>query len=121
MVADIEGAGNFGRIGNSYWETQCKGSHHAPKNSEHFTFFVADVTVKLSGRDQVFQRSTSIRDHPARGEDHNDVLQGESDVSQPSDTLQRKKHQAQLERQVHGRTSFAASGRCGKGAKPDMM
>ena len=46
---------------------------------------VADGTVKLSGRYQAFRRSTSIRDHPARGEDHNDALQGESDESQPLD------------------------------------
>ena len=29
----------------------------------------------------------SIRDHPARSEEHNDVLQAESDGSQPLDTL----------------------------------
>ena len=48
---------------------------------------VADGTVKLSGREQVFRRSKSIRDHPARGEEHKDVLQGESDGSQPLDTM----------------------------------
>ena len=37
-------------------------------------------------KNQVFRRSTSIRDHPARGEEYNDVLQGESDGSQPLDT-----------------------------------
>ena len=40
----------------------------------------------MSGRDQVFRRSTSIQDDSARGEAHNDVLQGESDASQPLDT-----------------------------------
>ena len=54
-----------------------------PKNGEHFIFPIANGTVKLSGRDQVFRRSTSIHDHPARGEEYNDVLQGESDGSQP--------------------------------------
>ena len=31
---------------------------------------------KLSWRDQVFRRSTSNQDHPARREEHNDVLRG---------------------------------------------
>ena len=54
-----------------------------PKNDENFIFPIADGTVKLSGRDRVFRRPTSIRDHPARGEEHKDVHQGESDGSQP--------------------------------------
>ena len=37
-----------------------------PKNGEHFVFPVADGTVKLSGRDQVFRRSTPIQDHPVK-------------------------------------------------------
>ena len=36
---------------------------------------------------RVVRRSTSIRDHHARDEELNNVLQGESDWSQPSDTL----------------------------------
>ena len=40
---------------------------------------------QLAGRDQVFRKSTLMQDHPARGEVHNDVLQGESDGSQLSD------------------------------------
>ena len=47
-----------------------------PKNSDNFKFPVADGTVRLSGRDQVFRKSISIQDHPARDEEHNDVLQG---------------------------------------------
>ena len=39
----------------------------------------------MAGRDQVFRKSTSIQDDLARGEEHNDDLQGESDGSQPSD------------------------------------
>ena len=50
-------------------------------------FPIADGTVKLSGRDQVFRKSTSMKDHLAQGEEHNDVPQGESDGSQSSDTL----------------------------------
>ena len=62
-----------------------------PQNVEKILFPVADGTVKLSGGYQVFRRSSSTRDHPARGEEYNDVLQGESDGSQPSDTLRRTK------------------------------
>ena len=53
------------------------------KNGEHFIFPIADVTDKLSGRDQVFRKSTSFQDYPARGEEHNDDLQEKSDGSQP--------------------------------------
>ena len=31
------------------------------------------------------EKSTLIQEHPARGEQHNDILRGESDGSQPSD------------------------------------
>ena len=55
-------------------------------NGEHVIFLIADGTVQLSGRDKVFRRSTSIQDHPARGEEHNDVLQGGPDGSQSLDT-----------------------------------
>ena len=34
-----------------------------------FIFPVADGTVKLSGRDQVFRRTASIQDRSARGEE----------------------------------------------------
>ena len=44
-----------------------------PKNGENFIFPIADGTVKLSGRDQVFRSITSIQDHPARGGEHNSV------------------------------------------------
>ena len=54
-----------------------------PKSGDNFIFLVADGTVKLAGRDQVFRRSISSQDHLARDEEHNDVLQGESDGSQP--------------------------------------
>ena len=49
-------------------------------------FLVADGIVKLSGGGQVFRKSASIRDYPARGEENNDDLGTESDGSQPSDT-----------------------------------
>ena len=58
-----------------------------PKNSDNFKFPVADGTVRLVWRDQVFRKSISIQDHPARDEEHNDVLQGESDGSPPFNTL----------------------------------
>ena len=54
-----------------------------PKNGQHYIFPIEDGTVKLSGREQVFRRSTSILDYPARVEEHNDDLRGETDGSQP--------------------------------------
>ena len=45
-----------------------------PKHGEHFTCPIADGTVKLSGGDQDLRTSTLIRDHPIRGEDHQDFL-----------------------------------------------
>ena len=51
----------------------------SPKNGEEFIFPFADEAVKLAGCDQ------AIQDDPARGEGHNDVLQGEPDGSLPSD------------------------------------
>ena len=45
------------------------------KNGEHFIFPIEDGTVTLSGRGQVLRTSTSIQDHPASGEEHNDDLQ----------------------------------------------
>ena len=56
-----------------------------PKNGEEFIFSVADGSFKLAGWDQVFRKSASRQEHPARGEEHNDVPQGESDGSQLSD------------------------------------
>ena len=47
---------------------------------------VSMSSVKFSGRDQVFRKSTAIQDYPAPGEEHNHDLQGESDGSQPLDT-----------------------------------
>ena len=58
-----------------------------PKNGGHFIFPIADGRVKLSGRDQVFRKSTSIRDHAERGEERRDELRGESDGSQQLDTM----------------------------------
>ena len=56
-----------------------------PQNGENFIFPIADGTVKLAGREQAFRESTSFQDRPLRGDEHNGVLQGESDGSQPSD------------------------------------
>ena len=53
-----------------------------PKIGEQFIFLVADGKVKLSGGDQDVRTSTLIRDHPIRGEDHEDLL-GESEGSPP--------------------------------------
>ena len=65
------------------WKIWTRQKFIMPKNGENFMFPVADGTVKLSGRDQVFRRSTWIQGHPARVEEHYEDLQGESDGSQP--------------------------------------
>ena len=57
-----------------------------PKNGEHFIFPIAGGMFKLSGGDQGIRKSTLIRDDPERGELRDD-LRGESDGSQPLDTL----------------------------------
>ena len=49
-----------------------------PMKGDHFTFPVADGTVKISSWDQRLTPSTLIRDHPVRGEEQ-EVLRGESD------------------------------------------
>ena len=55
-----------------------------PQRSGNFIFPVADGTVKISGGDQRLRTSTSIRDHPDRGEQQ-EILQGESDgLSSPT-------------------------------------
>ena len=56
-----------------------------PKNGEEFVFSVADGSFEVAGWDQEFRKSASRQEHPARGEEHNDVPQGESDGSQLSD------------------------------------
>ena len=55
------------------------------KKGQEFVFPFADGSVKLAGRDQVLRESTFIQDHSTRGQEQNDVLQGESDGSLPSD------------------------------------
>ena len=49
------------------------------KNGEFVFHFADGNTVKLAGRDRALRKSTFIQDHLARGEEHNDVLPGESD------------------------------------------
>ena len=46
-----------------------------PKSEKGFVSLFADGSVKMAGRDPLFRTSTSIHDHLARGEDHNDDLQ----------------------------------------------
>ena len=48
-----------------------------PQRSGNFIFFVADGTVKISGREQRLRTSTLTRDCPERGEE--EILQGKSD------------------------------------------
>ena len=63
-------------------KTRCKsGDISTPKNGE-FIFPVADGRIKLPGGDQDLRTSTSIREHPIRGQGHEDFL-GESEGSLP--------------------------------------
>ena len=55
----------------------------SPKNGEEFMFPFAEETVKLAGRDQVLRTSTLVQVHLARGEEYNDVLQGQPGGSPP--------------------------------------
>ena len=58
-----------------------------PKDAENFIFPIEDGTVKMSGGDQGIRKYTSMRDQPLRGEEFKDDLRGESDGSQPMDTM----------------------------------
>ena len=58
-----------------------------PQRGEDFIFPIADGTIKLSGREHGIRKSTSIQDYPKRGEERKDDLRGESDGSQPVDTM----------------------------------
>ena len=55
------------------------------KIGEHFVFPIAQGAVKLSGRDQVFQKSTFKRDQPVRDEELSGNLRGGSSGSQSTD------------------------------------
>ena len=59
---------------------------NTPKTGGNFNFPIVDGTVELSGRDQVFRKSTLIRDQPEKGEERKDDPRGESDGSQLLDT-----------------------------------
>ena len=50
-----------------------------------FSRWIRHVGRKRSDRRPVFRTSTLVQEHPARGEEHNNILQHESDGSQPSD------------------------------------
>ena len=62
-----------------------------PKNCENFTFPVADGTVELSGGDRGIQKSTLMRDQPARGEELSGDLRGSSAKCQPIDEMMTEK------------------------------
>ena len=52
------------------------------KNGEDFVYRSADGSVKLAARDQVSPKTSPLeRNTLARGEEHNDVFQGELDAS----------------------------------------
>ena len=78
LVADIEELENLGASEIHARRLNAK-EVITPKNGEHFICPIAEVKVKLSGRDQVLRTSTFT---PERGEERED-LRGESDGSQP--------------------------------------
>ena len=82
LVADIEELENLDAS-----EIHARRLSATPKNGELFIFPIADGTVKVSGGDQVFRKSTLIRDQPGRGEELRDGRRGESDGTQPMDTI----------------------------------
>ena len=84
LVAEIEEQENLD-ASEIYARTLNAKEVLMPKNCNNFKFRFADGAVKLAGRDQVFRKSISFQEHPALEEKHNDVLQGESDGSQPKD------------------------------------
>ena len=61
-----EGAGNIWTRQKSTLQDSMQRKSSCRKIVKNFIFPIADGTVKLSGTDPVFQRSTSIRGHPAR-------------------------------------------------------
>ena len=86
MGADIEELENLDASEIHAWRlTQRRFS--APKNGEHFILPIVDGTVKLSGGDQGIREPTLIRDPSERGEELRGDLRGESDGSQPADTM----------------------------------
>ena len=77
QLADMLTKGNFIR---DEWNHLLRFGQRR-KNGETFFFPISDKTVKLSGGDQVFRKSTLIRDQTERGEERTDYLRGESDGS----------------------------------------
>ena len=67
LVADVEELDNLDA-------SQVHARRLDAKDGDTFIFPVADGTVKLVGRDQALRGSISIQDHPARGEEYNDVF-----------------------------------------------
>ena len=58
-----------------------------PKSDDKYIFPVSDGTVKSSGGDQELKKAILTRDHPIRGEGHQDFL-GESEGSPPTPHFQ---------------------------------
>ena len=84
LVADIEGVGNDGRIGNLHKKRLNAKEVIFPKENGNLFFPIADGRIKPLGGDQDLRTSTSIRQRPIQGESHLDFL-GESEGS-PSTT-----------------------------------
>ena len=87
MVADIEELETMDASEIYSKKTQCKGSNISQEKWKiHFP--VADGRIKFAGGDQELRISTSIRDHPIRGEDQRDFLaESEGSPPPPQDSL----------------------------------
>ena len=79
-------AGKVGRVQKSLVERLNAKEVITPKGAEQFILPIADETAKLSGRDEGVPESTLRRDQPVMGEDLREVIQGNSERSQLTET-----------------------------------
>ena len=73
LVADLEGVGDDGRIGNLLKKTQCERGDFSKEKGE-FIFPIADGRIKTLGGDQDLRTSTLVRHRPVQGESNIDFL-----------------------------------------------
>ena len=83
MVADSEELENFGRVTKFMLEDSVRKRSSCRKMVNISSSRSKMALSNCLGESRVFRRSTSIQDYPARIEEHNDDLQGESEGSQP--------------------------------------
>ena len=87
LIADLEGVGNDGRIGNLLEKTQNVKEVIFPNQGE-FIFPIADGRIKHLGGDQDLRTSTLIWQRPIQGESNIDFLgESEGSLPQPQDSF----------------------------------